>query len=115
MAKIKNVSGEHRYVPALGGRLVMKGQEVDLPEGAEVFGYTCQTETWAPADEEAQAAHDAATAEPDDLTKLTKPQLVEYASVHDIAIDASAKKAEILDAILAAETTNDPALGGQED
>ncbi len=44
MTKIRNVSGEDRTVPSLGGRLVLAGQvvEVDEPEG-----FTCQTDVWA--------------------------------------------------------------------
>lgn len=49
MAKIKNVSGEDRLVPWLGGRLVLDGQVVDVPD-RDVPAYCCQTETWSPAD-----------------------------------------------------------------
>lgn len=57
MAKIKNVSGEARLCPTLGGRLVEAGQVIDLP-AEDVYGFTCQ-EAWEPSDDEAQAAHDA--------------------------------------------------------
>lgn len=60
MSKVRNVSGEDRVVPALGGRLVVAGAVVDV-DPAEVYGFTVQESNWAPADEEAQAAHDAAT------------------------------------------------------
>lgn len=60
MAKVKNISGEDRTVPALGDRLVLDGQTVDV-EPAAVYGYTCQTATWEPADAEAKKAHKAAT------------------------------------------------------
>lgn len=60
MAKVKNVSGEDRTVPALGGRLVTAGATVDVdPE--QVYGFTCQEAIWAPADAEAKKAHKAAT------------------------------------------------------
>lgn len=55
--RIKNVSGEDRSVPWLGGRLVVDEQEVTVPKGT-VFAYTQQEKTWAPADDEAQAEHD---------------------------------------------------------
>ena len=43
--KIKNVSGEDRIVPALGDRLVLAGQVIDVPDKT-VEGFTCQTTTW---------------------------------------------------------------------
>lgn len=55
--KIKNVSGTDLTVPWLGGRLVVDEQEVPVPEG-KVFAFTQQEQTWAPADDEAQAEHD---------------------------------------------------------
>ncbi len=58
-AKIKNVSGEDRMVPSLGGRLVLAGALVDVP-AEDVYAYTCQATNWSPANKEAQAAHDAA-------------------------------------------------------
>lgn len=60
MAKVKNVSGEDRTVPALGGRLVTAGASVDV-EAEQVYGFTCQDAIWAPADAEAKKAHKAAT------------------------------------------------------
>jgi len=59
MAKIKNVSGEDRTVPGLGGRLVLAGAVVDVPD-ADVYAYTCQESNWAPVDKSATAAHEAA-------------------------------------------------------
>lgn len=59
MAKIKNISGEPLVVPALGGRMVLAGQEVEVSE-EDVYGFTCQTSTWAPVGDEARAAHDEA-------------------------------------------------------
>lgn len=65
MAKIKNVSGEDRNVPGLGGRLVLDGAVVEVPDEA-VYAYTCQESNWAPADKAATKAHEAAapTSEP---------------------------------------------------
>lgn len=60
MPKIRNVSGEDRIVPALGGRLVVAGQVVDVPAD-EVFGFTQQS-IWEAADADAQAVHDDADA-----------------------------------------------------
>lgn len=69
MARIKNISGEDREVPALNGRLVLAGQVVDVP-AEDVYAFTQQTEVWAPsdaeattADAEAAAAYDAVIAE----------------------------------------------------
>lgn len=58
MAKIQNVSGDDRTVPSLGGRLVLADQIVEVPDDA-VYGFTQQTDVWAPAGEGAQEAHDA--------------------------------------------------------
>lgn len=58
-AKIKNVSGEDRLVPGLGGRLVIAGAVVDVPV-EDVYAYTCQEANWSPANKEAQTVHDAA-------------------------------------------------------
>lgn len=45
VAKVKNISGVDRTVPELGGRLVLDGQVVEVPdERAE--DYLSQTETW---------------------------------------------------------------------
>lgn len=65
MAKIKNVSGEDRLVPGLGGRLVLAGAVVEVPD-EDAYSYTCQESNWAPADKAAKQAHDAAapTTEP---------------------------------------------------
>lgn len=65
-AKIKNVSGEDRTVPGLGGRLVVADAVVEVPI-EDVYAYTCQGTNWSPANKEAQAAHDAAaTNEPEE-------------------------------------------------
>lgn len=45
MPKIKNISGEDLVVPALGNRLVLSGQVIDVDE-ADVEGYVCQESTW---------------------------------------------------------------------
>lgn len=58
MPKVKNISSEPLIVPALGGRMVLPGQVVEVGE-SDVYGFTCQTETWAPSGDDAQAAHDA--------------------------------------------------------
>lgn len=54
MAKIKNVSGVDLVVPALGGRLVLAGQVVEVPDGL-VYGFTQQS-IWDCADEASRAA-----------------------------------------------------------
>lgn len=59
MALIKNVSGSDLVVPGLGGRLVVKGAEVDV-DPDNVYAYTCQTDNWQPADAAAKKAHSAA-------------------------------------------------------
>lgn len=59
--KIKNVSGEDRIVPHLGGRLVLAGAVVEVP-AEDVYAYTCQTPNWEPANAAAQDAHTAAEA-----------------------------------------------------
>ena len=53
--KIKNTSGEDRLVSWLGGRMVLAGQVVDVPE-ADVYSYTQQS-IWEPADAAAKAVH----------------------------------------------------------
>lgn len=116
MAKIRNVSGENLLVPALGGRLVLEEAVVEV-EDADVYGFTCQEPNWAPADDAAATAHAAAVAaeNPLDLSRSTKPQLVEYAAENGIDISGLKTKADILAAITATEVPNDPAAGGQED
>ena len=59
--KVKNVSGVDLIVPALGGRLVVAGAVVEVPADA-VYGFTCQTPNWEPADDATQAVHDQAHA-----------------------------------------------------
>ncbi|MBP9918710.1 MAG: hypothetical protein KBF43_09005 [Dermatophilaceae bacterium] len=63
MSKIRNVSGDARVVPGLGGRFVDVGQVVDVDDEL-VASYTGQAGIWEPADHAAQLAHDAAYAEP---------------------------------------------------
>lgn len=59
MGKVKNVSKQDRNVPALGGRLVVKGAVIEVPDEA-VYGFTCQTDNWSPADAATKKVHDAA-------------------------------------------------------
>ena len=47
MAKVKNISGEARTVPALGGRLVLPDAVVEVPD-ADAESFTCQETNWAP-------------------------------------------------------------------
>lgn len=47
MAKVKNVSGEARTVPVLGGLLVLEGQNVEVPDEL-VEAFTAQESVWAP-------------------------------------------------------------------
>jgi hypothetical protein len=61
MAKIKNVSGEDLNVPGLGGRLVLDGAVIEVPD-EDTYSYTCQESNWAPADKGATKAHEAAVA-----------------------------------------------------
>lgn len=56
--KVKNISGEDRLVQ---GRLVLSGAVLEV-DPDDVWSYTCQEPNWAPADDEAQAVHDAAYA-----------------------------------------------------
>lgn len=59
MPSVKNISGENRIVPSLGGRLVLAGQEVEVPEG-DVEAFTCQAATWALADKPNKRTNDKA-------------------------------------------------------
>jgi hypothetical protein len=59
MGHVRNTSGEDLFVPDLGGRLVLKGQVIEVPD-EKVYGYTCQTETWSAADSDTAAVHDEA-------------------------------------------------------
>lgn len=61
MAKVKNISGEDRYVPWVGDRLVLAGQVIEVPDG-DSYAYTSQVQTWAPADKATQTLHDKAYA-----------------------------------------------------
>lgn len=58
MAKIKNVSGDDRFVPWLGGRLVLAGAVIEVPD-EESWAYTEQESNWEPVDPAAQKVHDA--------------------------------------------------------
>lgn len=57
MSKIRNASGEDRYVAALAGRLVVAGAVIDIPT-EDVYGYTQQAGIWEPVDDDATAATD---------------------------------------------------------
>lgn len=54
MAKIKNVSGDDRTVPVLGGRLVLAGQVVEVPDELEE-SFTCQEVNWQSVDKKTKA------------------------------------------------------------
>lgn len=99
MAKVRNVSGSDRIV---GGRLVLAGAVLEVPAD-EVWSYTCQEPNWVPADDEAQATHDATVkaSEPAAEPSLDwkKDELEAYAHEHGVDIDDAKTKAEILDAI----------------
>lgn len=53
----KNVSGKDLIVPALGGRLVIAGQEVEFPDEA-VPGLKGQDENWLPAEKSKKKEND---------------------------------------------------------
>ncbi len=55
MAKIKNISGDDRLVPALGYRLVIADAVVDVDDSS-VDAYVCQPTIWQAVDRVAQAA-----------------------------------------------------------
>lgn len=99
MAKVKNVSGVDRIV---ADRLVLAGANAEVAAD-EVWSYTCQESNWAPADDEAAAAHEAAMkalepdAEPSESWK--KDELEAYAHEHGVDIDDAKTKADILSAI----------------
>ena len=117
MAKIRNVSGEPRTVPALGGRLVLDGAVVDCPDEL-VYNLTCQ-ELWEPADAAAEALHqqgegdqlqalkDAGVIEPDpepefDLATAKVGELKAYAAEFGIDLGEAITKDAIREAIAAA-------------
>lgn len=52
--KVKNISGDDRFVPSLGGRLVMAGAVVDVDDAGS---FTCQEGVWEAVDKDAKAAH----------------------------------------------------------
>lgn len=56
MAEVKNVSGEARNVPALGGRLVLAGAVIEVPDGPLLDGLLVQTKVWAPVKKKAAEA-----------------------------------------------------------
>lgn len=59
MSKIKNITGEDRIALLEGagsGRLVLKGQEIDVPD-ERVTTYTQLEGSWAPADDRARELH----------------------------------------------------------
>lgn len=56
MGNVRNVSDEDRFPAELGGRLVMPGQVVEVPDDS-VYGYTCQ-DAWDAADKATQAIAD---------------------------------------------------------
>lgn len=104
--KIKNISGEDRIVPSLG-RLVMDGQEVEIP-ATEAPGFSCQPEIW-------QTPLDSAPGG-DPSSSWTIPALKAFAAEHEIDLGDASKKSQILAAIQAADTTsNDDAGDGTED
>lgn len=55
---IKNITGEKRVVPSLGGRLVDVGQVVEVPL-ALVTSFTQAETSWTPVNKAAVAAHQA--------------------------------------------------------
>ena len=59
MAKIKNISGQDRTVPHLGGRLVLAGQVVDVDD-EDAAAFLVQTEVWADPDAKPAPAKTAA-------------------------------------------------------
>lgn len=62
MAKVKNVSGEDRFVPWLAGRLVLAGAVIEVDD-EQAWAFTEQASVWEPVDKAAQKAHDAGVAE----------------------------------------------------
>jgi hypothetical protein len=55
VAKIRNVSGEPRIVPWLGGRTVDDDEVVEIPDG-HWDNYVCQSAVWEPVEEPAVPA-----------------------------------------------------------
>lgn len=88
MSKIKNTSGESLLVPWLGGRLVLAGAEVEVPAG-DVFAYTQQEHTWAPADAEATEIHDGVLSDLAELIDAEQTQTAESAGTLEPAGNAS--------------------------
>jgi hypothetical protein len=63
VAKVKNIEDEAHTVPALGGRLVLPGQVVEVPV-EDVYGYTQQADRWEPHDAAAKKVHKQAARRP---------------------------------------------------
>jgi hypothetical protein len=57
MGRIRNVSGERLEVPAMGARVILPNQVVEVSDD-DVYSYTQQTTTWAPADVDTTTLHD---------------------------------------------------------
>jgi hypothetical protein len=54
VAKVKNISGEARTVPSLGGLLVLEDQVVEVPDEA-ADGFLVQSDVWGPVGAAAKA------------------------------------------------------------
>lgn len=127
MAKVKNISKDDLKVGTPGGPLVIASAELEV-KAEDVYGYTCQETVWAPADAEAEKAHedghaayvqrlrDAGQLPPEevpelDLDKAKVAELKEYAAEHGIELDGATTKAEIraaIDAALDDQAGDDP-------
>ena len=73
MAKIRNVSGEDRFVPSLS-RLVMDGQVIEV-DPDHVYAFT-QSAIWKAVDKEAKAAELKAEADYQAALAAANPELV---------------------------------------
>jgi hypothetical protein len=98
VARIRNISGEDRIVPWLGGRLVIDGAVVEVPD-EDFEAYTCQESTWAPVSAPVVK----------DLTEMTLAELKEAAAARGIDFGDAKRKADVLAAIQAADATSDGA------
>jgi hypothetical protein len=74
VAKIKNVSGQDLIVPALGGRIVLVGQVVDV-DAVNVYAFTCQPGNWLATNKEGTDAHADGAAAETERVYLEKPYL----------------------------------------
>ncbi|WP_374457713.1 hypothetical protein [Nocardioides sp.] len=87
--KVKNVSGEARITD---GRLVLPGADIEVED---VYAYTCQEPNWAPADDEAKAAHEAALAALEEPTKppgnASREAWAEYVLAAELATEDDIK------------------------